>query len=496
MALAGFVVSGAAAQTVKTGPTGAILYKGGLAWVEEEGRGKTDGEWAELPLHSVPVNGTLTVRAGDDLVVAELVGQPAVAAQLPDMLGGGKGDTVTVYYDGGSAVGRFAGSTVAGSDLGPLVPLAGQSGVTYVPVSRIVKIEGPLPPEKPSLVRPGNVRVRVTGGDEEAPHVFSATYLTAGLGWAPSYVLELSDDESGKLRMDAVVVNDAMDLGSVQVRFATGEASFPFSEVRSPLLDASVTADEISAAAVSGTARARYPQYGQAQMYNDIRAQQYQSVRPDVPAEATAGPSEETHLYGPRELSLKKGQRAVLPIGSAKVKARPVYYWEAPANTSGREQSGVRLAALLTNGMGFPLTTGPVLVTQQGRPLGQGVIKYTHVGAEALVQMSQASSVLATSEEEETDRSNAAVRVGAGRYYKVSVAGRMTIRNQKDRKVTVILEREIWGKVVSTTNDGKVEERLLSPYEANPQSRVRWTVDVERGAEAKIRYSYETLVSD
>jgi len=488
----------ASAQTVKTAPTSATLYKNGLAWVSEEGRGKSEEEWVEMAIHSNPVYGTLRVSAGDDAQVVELVGDPPEFPRLGDLLGGsGKGRMITVDWEGGAVEGEFLGTLLPGSgETNPLVVLKTAAGTTYVPSNRIRKIdvEGGKGPALTGASAP-RIRVKLSGGEDGTTHQFQATYLTRSLGWSPAYQLDLSEDDTGRLAMDAVIINDALDLASTQVRFATGEASFPLMHLDSPLVSGDETPEEIMAQVMGDVRRPAYRGAMQAQMYNDIDAQQYQYVGPSDVAASTAQ-GEETFLYGPKELSLKKGERSLVPLGSGKVKARLVYYWEAPANTSSRDQSGVRLAALIGNAFTFPLTTGPILVTQAGRPLGQGVVKYTRPGGDALVPMSLASSVQCTAEEEESDRSASSVRVGRLRYVKVTVSGTLSVRNMKDRNVTIIIEKNLYGKVVSTTRDGKVEERLLSPFDPNPESGIKWTLDVDKGAETKVRYVYETLVSD
>ena len=184
----------------------------------------------------------------------------------------------------------------------------------------------------------------------------------------------------------------------------------------------------------------------------------------------------------------------MIPVGSGKIPARLIYSWKVPMYLGDTEQGNdAWLAALITNKLDFPLTTGPVLITKSGRPLGQGVVNYTHKGGEAIVPISIASAVLCKAEEREEDRSNSSLKFLGSRWARVTVEGTLTINNRRGKDITVRVERPVMGKVKKAGKGGEVDEQIISTRDPNPKSTIHWTVDVKKGKEVKLAYEYEAL---
>jgi hypothetical protein len=319
--------------------------------------------------------------------------------------------------------------------------------------------------------------------------------MTSGLGWSPAYLLDMSGGDKGDLILNAIVVNDALDLQSVKVQFATGEASFPFSYLASPLFDTGITTAEIMRAVMAFVDQGPYTWRGSRYDNSMNMMQAQQMMAPPPPGGEVILAHEETWLYGPAEVSLARGERMILPLGKGSIPAKLVYYWEVPNPPSADASvNTVRLAAALTNTLDFPLTTGPMLITKDGRPLGQGAIRYTHQGEKTIVPFSLGSGVLCSGFEQEAGRDRASLRLGDTKYDKVSIKGTLQIRNALARDATVHVKRELSGKLRTASDDGKVEERLASAWDPNPTSTVRWVLEVGKGATREISYQYDYFV--
>ena len=485
----------AIAQEFKSSPTSVVLYKNGLSWIVEEGRGETETEWTGTSVHSVPLLGTLGVSPRSETRVLEVKGNPRVSAgdasTLPAVMRVRGDKQLWIRSDGGTKTGRFAGIVNVGSGGNPAVSLETKDGVLLIPVDRIEQIE--MQPEGKAEPVTGDRRVRIKlQGKGEKFHL-ALTYMTGGIGWIPSYRLEMGQGDQGKLTMNALVINNALDLAAVDTQFATGESTFPFKYLASPLFDAGSATEGIMRAVMNqagdgatGGGSGRY------QAMNRLPAQSMFLDSSDDARDVL--PSEETYLYGPAELTLARGERTMLPLGGGKVPARLIYSWKVPLSLGDQERgTDAWLAALVTNKLGFPLTTGPILITKSGRPLGQGVVNYTHKGGEAVVPISIASAVLCKAEEKEEDRSNTSLKFMGSRWTKVKVQGTLTINNRRGRDITIRVEKPIMGKVTAASKAGKVDEQIASTRDPNPRSSIRWTVDVKKGKEVKLTYEYEAL---
>jgi len=501
LALAVLLPATALGEDFNSTPTTAILYKNGLGWITEEGRGEHESEWVATMLHAVPVVGTMRVVSKGGIVIKEIRSEPGTGdAQMKTVEALqklAKNHPVQVQALGKTFTGKFLGISYTMTNHEPLLLLEQKEGTILLPATKIEKLVTEVTSKSvPADKKADFPSVRLKLSQKEGLFHLSTSYLTRGLGWTPTYLLDMNAEKNGQLALNAVVVNDTMDLASVELQFATGEAAFPMRWMDSPLFSTATTPEQVMNT-VMGNANLGFmnsldnnPVYNQ---MNYVPMQQMISADPGMTTPRFSG--EETYLYGPAKISLKKGERAIVPLGSGEVPARFVYYWKVPAVVDqANQKNSVWLAAKVMNELPFPLTTGPMLVTKKGKPIGQGFVTYTHQGGEALVPISIASSVLATSGERELDREKSAVNFRGVRYDKVTVKGTLTVENLQKKEVTVRVEKTVNGKVGKTSHKGSKNEQFVSAYNPNPSSTVKWNVKVKAGEKLEIDYHYDYLV--
>ena len=488
------------AQSFRSTPTKAILYKNGLGWVTEEGRGEHESDAVSTMLHGIPVVGSLRVVPAGDVTVMEIKSDPGLGGQSATTIDAlqevAKGQTLFVLVGDRSISGKMLGISYSLTGHEPMLMLEQKDGTVMIPLKSVEKLETRATSQDISpWKRTEKPVLRMRLSQKEGEFHINSSYLTRNLGWTPTYQLDMGD-EDGHLTMSAVVVNNSLDLASVDVQFATGEAAFPLRWMDSPLFAPGTSPEQVMDA-VMGNADMGYmndidnnPVYNQ---MNYVPAQQMISPNPGVAVTRSSG--EETHLYGPIKLTLASGERAIVPVGSGKVPAKFVYYWKIPqavdANTG---KNSVWLAAKVVNKLGFPLTTGAMLVTRKERPVGQGFVTYTHEGGEALVPISISSSVLASAGEREADRDKSAVSFRGGSYDRVTVRGTLTVENLQERPVTMRIEKAIHGKVVKASNNAKWSQQFVSAYDPNPTSAINWDLKLKAGDKLEVSYRYQFLV--
>jgi hypothetical protein len=493
----------AQADHFESTPTTIVVYKNGLAWVQEEGRGDTQNEWVSTRIHGQPVVGTLRLTGKGDLDILEVQAIPGPADQtyrtLTALTEEFKGKRIFVKTAEGERSGILLG--VPAQALGggeQMVALGVKDGTLMIPLNKILQVESDVSTANlPESKRTGDAELRLRLSRKEGEYHITSSYMTQFLGWLPTYQLDIIGEE-GQLQLDAVVANDGLDLAGATVQFATGEGTFPLRYTQSPLVEQGTQPQWVMQQVMDGVRGGlnnldnNNPAYN---MMNSVPAQQMVGLGGMGDMDGALSSGEETHLYGPVSLTLKKGERASIPMGKGKVPAKFVYYYKAPLSVSNApEQNTVWLAAQFTNKLKFPLTTGPILVSRKGRPVGQGFVTYTHEKGEALVPVSIASSVLASAAEQELDRDNSALTFRGAKYDKAVIKGTIAIENLQDKSVTVRIEKPVSGKVKKISDDGKSTARMQSAYDPNPTSKVVWTLELKPGKKQELTYHYDLYV--
>lgn len=324
-------------------------------------------------------------------------------------------------------------------------------------------------------------------------------YFQSQLGWTPSYRIELVDDRKAQIVLAATVVNDAQDIDDARVNLVVGFPRFLYGHVRSPLTFQQSWTEFMQALSGSeyGYSGRRYQSVmaNQSIAYGlgEISAADYGGF------EAREGKSEEDlFFYAIPKLALKKGQRGQYNLFSATVPYRHIFEVSLPNGlTAGydqnKEPAEVWHSVRLENTSRNPWTTGSAMTLQNGKPLGQDVLKYTPVGSSMNVKITQSPDIQVTDEEKETDRKED-VKKKDGYYYDlVTINGEVTIANRKDKDIMLSVTRPITGKVLSS-GQAKVTTQARISSAVNAENVAVWEVSVKAGGEARIAYTYETYL--
>ncbi len=494
------LVPAARADHFGSTPTTVVIYKNGLAWVQEEGRGETQNEWVSTTIHGRPVVGTLRLAGKGDTQVLEVQAIPGLADKsyrtllaLTEKL---KGQTVYVKTAEGNHSGILLGvpSQALGGGV-QMVALENKDGTLLIPMDKILQVESTVTTASlPAAALTGDAELRLRLSLKEGSYHITTSYMTQFLGWLPTYQLDINGTK-GQLQLDAVVANDGLDLTGAEVQFATGEGSFPLRFTQSPLVEVQTQPQWVMEQVLDGVRGGLNNLDNNNPAYNTMNMVSSQQMVGPGAVEGAHSSGEETHLYGPVRLTLKKRERAIIPLGKGTVPAKFVYYYKAPREVSNApDQNTVWLAAQFTNELKFPLTTGPILVTRKGQPVGQGFVTYTHEKGEALVPVSIASSVLASAAEQELERDSSALTFRGAKYDKAVIKGTIAIENLQDRAVTVRIEKPVAGKVTKLSDSGKATSRMQSAYDPNPTSQAVWTIELKPGKKQEITYQYNLYV--
>jgi hypothetical protein len=318
-------------------------------------------------------------------------------------------------------------------------------------------------------------------------------YVQKGIRWIPGYRVSIDGKGTAKVRLQATLVNEMVDLRNVTANLVIGVPSFAFKETLDPIA-LQQTYAQLSQYFDPGSR-------GNFGLSNAIMSQARFGERgPAGPAGpvAPAGPevgngekSEDLFVFAVRNVSLKKGDRMVIPVAEYTVKYRDVYVLDVPLgppqevrgnlNTEQQAQIARLLSApkvmhriRLENSTQHPFTTAPALLLSGERVLSQGMMTYTPVGGQSDIDLTTAVDIAVKKTEAETGRRPNAIALQGDQYARVDLEGTLRLTNHGKEAVTVEVTRSVLGKADSASHDGKIAG--LSPFEDESRDvlRVPW----------------------
>lgn len=351
-------------------------------------------------------------------------------------------------------------------------------------------------------------------------------YFTPGLRWIPTYRLSGDLDDSGRLALQAEILNELEDIEGAAIDLVVGVPNFRFGDVISPLSLERTMQNVLAQAApqIMGNSNV---------MSNALFAQRAGEWRPQDRAEGTGAAGgldmakelaftgeQDLFVYSVERLSLPRGARASVPLWTNDVALSHLYTMDIDvvrdvSRNAARARNAAGTSPLelarndvwhqlrLQNGSKAPWTTGAALVTKDLLPLGQELLTYTPAGGATLLPVTVAIDVRGDYSERELSREPTAIRWNGSQYARVVHRGTILVRNYKQHAVEVRVGLGVGGKVLSTDDEPNVVARdhRAADWEGgggdlrlNGHADVTWRFRLEPGAEREVSVDFETFV--
>lgn len=365
-------------------------------------------------------------------------------------------------------------------------------------------------------------------------------YLQKGLRWIPSYKIALGSGNQAAVALQATLLNEVTDLENVSANFVIGVPRFVFADTPDPsgLVDVIARLGPFFDAesrslwnqAIAGQGGGFGGSFGGGQGTG-----QQQPAKEALAADiAEAGRTEDLFVFRAKNVSLRKGERLVLPLAQYTLPFRNVYTLDLPitraryAPDDARRRDEEELARQseaprvvhkirLSNTSPHPLTTAPVLLTSPlGQPLAQNLLRYAPAGADTDVPVTDAIDIVYDKQELELKQTRDALQVplswgGTAVFTRVNFSGTITVTNRSNREVDLEVARYVLGvtgtlepagqsRRVTRTGEGDVGftqagvYASADPANVNHLNRLFWRQTLKPGESGTFTYAWHFWV--
>jgi hypothetical protein len=360
-------------------------------------------------------------------------------------------------------------------------------------------------------------------------------YLQRGLRWIPSYKVTLDGKGNAAVKLEATLLNEMVDLTDVTANLVIGVPTIEFKDDLDPiglqqtLAQLSQHFDKDGATRYGFSNAIMSQQAGKAMAYDRTEAAAGPGGAADLGPEITgAAKSEDLYVFTVKHVTLKKGQRLVMPVTEFVLPYKDVYVLDIPATpppevrgNMGSEQEAqmARMLAApkvvhkvrLTNKSVQPLTTAPALIFRDNTVLGQGLMTYAATGSDEDLPVTTAVDIKVKKTETQTQRTPNAATFNGHQYFKMDLAGKIALTNYRTTAVDLEVVRHVLGNVDTADHDGAVEMvNMLEDFGAgehptwwnqyqwpywwnhfNGMGRVTWKFSLDPGKSIDLGYTWD-----
>ena len=365
---------------------------------------------------------------------------------------------------------------------GSIVLLKFEGGVKAIPISRIQEVTFL---DEPRLQLAGSefrdmMKLKLDWGTRESGQTASVgmVYVQRRVRWIPNYRVDIDGRGNAVVKLQATIINELTDVEDVNAHLVIGVPRFAFENTPDPIslqetvvqLSTHFRSDSQTAYAFSNmimTQQAAMPTR-QAEV---PRGSDVIDLGPNV---ASSDRNEDLFIFTFEHLTLKKGQRMVVPVAEYTLEYQDVFVLDLPFgpppevrhNFNSEQQA--KLAQLyyspkvmhkirLANSAKCPLTTAPALILRQGRIVAQGMMTYTAVGASSDLELTSAVDIVVEKLDEETERIPEAAKWDGYTYARSNLTGTIRLTNRRADTVDLEIRRSVLGHIDSASHEGRIE---------------------------------------
>jgi hypothetical protein len=484
----------------------------GTYWIESTAVVRTRATWRDLEVPARPVSdGRFAEELAGREVVVHLQGEgvPAVTGKLAVRAPDEPPATWDRAYEqpGGGYYPSYRWQREVPRSAGypPYLAVDTEAGRTYVSAASVASVE--VRGAVTTVRQRKPVLILAVEELKARPATITVSYLSKGIGWAPSYRIDTTDPARLVLRQNALIKNELAAMTGAEVFLISGYPSIEFSHVRSPLaLDTAWASffSQLSQRPSAGRGGAMVTQ----QLV--IRNAPSPDAGPDLSA-TPAGEGVDLHFQPVGRLDLAEGDALALEVAQGEAPYERLVEWIVPdtRDANGRPipehqrnedpdryEDAAWDSLRFRNPLSFPMTTAPVMFVAAGRFNGQRHCGWTNVGEELTLHITKALSVRTRCSEQEEQANREIVYIGTREFRRVRVKGELLANNHRKEPIQLVIRRRFSGELTESTGDPRTALLEEGVYSVNRRQELIWTLKLGPGEEQSLTYSYLVLVAN
>jgi hypothetical protein len=484
------------------------VFKNGLGFFMREGKVRLRDGWCVAEHIPPALFGTLAIYACDEKQAVDIVGSgPGEVVEFDDRdaakdlavkrarLEASKFLRVELRYKQKGQERTAAGKLVSvGPDFVVLETDANSFAVPIEGITRLQILELPLRIHLAADQPENNDPARLA--------TIGMAYLRKGITWIPDYTLKVLDAHTAELTLRGTLVNEAEDLIHSDVHFVVGVPHFVHTDymapisvgqvirsigaaVPSPNIPAQVTTQMMNRAAIVRNEAADFSHQAVERPVGDVD-RDVRTVVGNLPQ--LDGPASTDYtVYTKSDLTLRRGEKAIITLFTRKIKYSHIYRWSPPKQ--------MEHYLVLHNQTDTSWTTGPCLAISGNNPLSEDLLRYTPKGGNGEVPVTAAINIAHDKSEKEIDRKLKSHSPQPHLYYDlVTLEGALRFKNYEKNTVTVVINNAIPGRPTPADSGGVIAVDPTKLKLLEREGRITWTIKLEPGEEKTLTYQYERYV--
>ncbi len=426
---------------------------------------------------------------------------------------------------------------------GDVLVVATPDGARVVPLDQIQRVtfKGDYRPTHAADELRNVLTLRLDWGDEPPPAqaAVGMMYVQKGIRWIPNYRVTLGDG-AVHVELQATLLNELTDLEDVTANLVIGVPSFALAGTPDPIglqtalaqLSPYFQSDARTPGALSNALMTQTARMTECRAAATPQPEAPVAPEPEL---SDAERSEDLFVFTVQHVTLRKGERMVLPVVEFELPYRDVFTLDLPFVPPAelRAQLNVQVppelahawgapkvyhALRLTNTSACPLTTAPALILSGTQVLAQGMLTYAAPGGTVDLRVTAAVDVRVAKTDREERRVPNVVEWQGSKYDRAELAGTIALTNLRGVPVTVEVTRHVLGNVDQADHGGRIEGvNALEDWSYLPSGapeagrawhwwhgygwphwwhhfngvgRIRWEVTLEPGVPLELNYSW------
>ncbi len=344
------------------------------------------------------------------------------------------------------------------------------------------------------------------------PQNLELVYFQNGIGWTPSYKVELQPKSKAKITMQAALSNQAEDMENVDINFVVGYPNIKYAKILDVLFN-----DANIASLFNQNGQNNYVQLldqarrGGANVYSNslFTPSGANDNTFSNPSNIKSIAEEDLYFYSLNNISLPKGGKGYFSIFETTVpyedlyevdlvKNHNNYYAYQPVDYKDEFRNKVWHILELENKSKHAWTSGAAMVVKKDgdviRPISQDDLNYTPMQGTGKLKLTISPDVSVKDYEKEKERS-VRKKEKDGYYYEViTVSGEINVQNFKSEKIQLNIKKTVVGNLLNSNIDWLKSARVNIQIPLNKINEVCWEIKLKAGEKKVIEYEYDVYV--